>query len=152
MTFTRNLLLLLILAASIVACEPASKKDAAAIDAAEKGSYPFEIEGQQINFRPMVRRIVEDVMGGMGAGRIAARFHHTLTNLVLKTALRVRKDCGLDRVVLSGGTFQNRYLTEKVADKLENEKFEVYLPFRLPVNDQGIAAGQLAIGAHRMNQ
>ena len=34
-------------------------------------------------------------------------------------------------------------------DKLEKELFKVYLPQRIPVNDQGIAAGQLAIGAHR---
>jgi hydrogenase maturation factor HypF (carbamoyltransferase family) len=34
-------------------------------------------------------------------------------------------------------------------DKLENEKFKVYLPHWIPVNDQGIAAGQVAIGAHR---
>jgi len=34
-------------------------------------------------------------------------------------------------------------------DKLEYENFKVYLPHRIPLNDQGIAAGQLAIGAHR---
>jgi hydrogenase maturation factor HypF (carbamoyltransferase family) len=51
--------------------------------------------------------------------------------------------------VLGGGTFQNRFLSEKVMDKLEKERFKVYLPQGIPVNDQGIAAGQLAIGAHR---
>ncbi len=63
--------------------------------------------------------------------------------------MEIRADSGLDRIVLGGGTFQNRFLSEKVMDKLENEKFKVYLPHRIPVNDQGIAAGQLAIGAHR---
>jgi len=42
MTFTRNLFLLLILAASIIACEPANKKDAAAIDAAENALFTPE--------------------------------------------------------------------------------------------------------------
>lgn len=52
-------------------------------------------------------------------------------------------------MVLFGGTLRNKFLSEKVMDKLENEKFKVYLPRTIPVNDQGIAVGQLAIGAHK---
>ena len=97
----------------------------------------------------MIRQVVDDVHSGVSTGRIAAKFHHTLIELMLQLAIGIRSQYGLDRVVLGGGTFQNRYLTKKVLDKLENERFEVYLPDRIPVNDQGIALGQLAIGAHR---
>jgi len=69
--------------------------------------------------------------------------------VMLVLSLEIRVTSGLDRIVLGGGSFQNRKLSEKVMDKLENELFKVYLPHRIPVNDQGIAAGQLAIGAHR---
>jgi hydrogenase maturation protein HypF len=97
----------------------------------------------------MIRELVEDIYRGTSIAVISAKFHRTLLQLILHLSMEVRDEGGLDRIVLGGGTFQNRYLSEKVMDKLENERFKVYLPRRIPVNDQGIAAGQLAIGAHR---
>ncbi len=120
-----------------------------AIDPNERGSYPFEIDRGQVSFNPLIRAMVEDIHQGRSTGSIAAKFHHSLVQLILSLSMEIRADSGLDRIILGGGTFQNRFLSEKVMDKLENEKFKVYLPHRIPVNDQGIAAGQLAIGAHR---
>ncbi|MEN8155414.1 MAG: carbamoyltransferase HypF [Bacteroidota bacterium] len=123
-----------------------------AIDHTEQGSYRVEVEGGEVLFGPMIRQIVEDVAAGVSTGRIAARFHHALVNLMTELALEIRSTTGLDRVVLGGGCFQNRYLVKKVMRKLDNEQFRVYLPERIPVNDQGIAVGQLAIGAHHRNR
>ncbi len=120
-----------------------------AIDHSENGSYPYGIEEGQVSFTPLIRGVVEDILKGTSTGTVAAKFHHTLVQLILRLSMEIRGKSGLDRIVLGGGTFQNRFLSEKVMDKLENEKFKVYLPGRIPVNDQGIAAGQLAIGAHR---
>jgi hydrogenase maturation protein HypF len=120
-----------------------------AIDQNEKGSYSFEIESGLVSFSLMIRELVEDIYRGTSIAVISAKFHRTLLQLILHLSMEVRDEGGLDRIVLGGGTFQNRYLSEKVMDKLENERFKVYLPRRIPVNDQGIAAGQLAIGAHR---
>lgn len=120
-----------------------------AIDFSVKGSYSFDISGDELSFQTLIRQIVDDIHGGVSTGAIAAKFHHSLAGLIVYLAMETRNHYGLDRVVLGGGTFQNRYLTKKVIDKLEKERFEVYLPDRIPVNDQGIAAGQLAIGAHR---
>jgi hydrogenase maturation protein HypF len=120
-----------------------------AIDPAEQGAYAYAIEGKQVSFVPMIRELVDDVHQGCDAGSLAAKFHHTMVRLIVELSMEIRADCGLDRIVLGGGTFQNRFLSEKVMDKLEKERFKVYLPQGIPVNDQGIAAGQLAIGAHR---
>ena len=120
-----------------------------AIDLSETGLYPCRIEEDQVSFSPLIRKVVEDLHQGTSRGIIAAKFHHTLVDLIQQLSMEIRAETGLDRVVLGGGTFQNRFLSEKVMNKLEKEKFKVYLPHRIPVNDQGIAAGQLAIGAHR---
>ena len=85
-------------------------------------------------------------------GHLAAKFHHALIDLMVHLSLEIKKSHGLNRVVLGGGTFQNRYLTKKVINKLEIEGFQVYLPHEIPVNDQGISVGQLAIGAHHRNK
>jgi hydrogenase maturation protein HypF len=50
-------------------------------------------------------------------------------------------------VVLSGGTFQNSFLTQKIVTNLYSKGYDVFLPREIPVNDQGIALGQLAIAA-----
>ncbi len=120
-----------------------------AIDIAEKGSYSYEIMEGQVSFAPVIRELIEDIHLGSNMGTLAAKFHHTLVRLILELSMEIRAESGLDRIVLGGGTFQNRFLSEKVVDKLEKEHFKVYLPQSIPVNDQGIAAGQLAIGAHR---
>ena len=119
-----------------------------AIDKTEEGYYGYELSGKRVMFNPMIRQVVDDLHAGVSTGKIAARFHHTLVNLMVELAVGIRNSHGLDRIVLGGGTFQNRYLTKKVIGKLENEQFQVYLPDRIPVNDQGIAMGQVAIGAH----
>jgi hydrogenase maturation protein HypF len=54
------------------------------------------------------------------------------------------------KVVLSGGCFQNRYLTERAIRRLREEGFQPYWHQRVPPNDGGIALGQVAAVA-RMN-
>jgi hydrogenase maturation protein HypF len=122
------------------------------LDPAEKGGYSFEIIENQVSFVPAIRQIVKDKLGGMSTGRISAKFHNTLVELIIQLSKQIRAESGLNRIVLGGGTFQNRYLSENVLTKLAQERFEVYLPHRIPVNDQGIAAGQIAIGAYKRRQ
>ena len=47
---------------------------------------------------------------------------------------------------LCGGCFQNARLTECVAQTLEAAGRRVHWPGIIPVNDGGLAAGQLALG------
>ncbi len=120
-----------------------------AIDASVQGFYSYEFLGPQVSFKPMILQIVDDLHQGVSIHAISAKFHHTLVNLILQLATEIRESTGLDRVVLTGGTFQNRFLTLQARTKLEAEGFKVILPETIPVNDQGICVGQLAIGAHK---
>jgi hydrogenase maturation protein HypF len=52
-------------------------------------------------------------------------------------------------VVLTGGVFQNRVLTELVTEMHNDESQPLGLPGTLPPNDGGLAAGQLAVAAAR---
>ena len=52
-----------------------------------------------------------------------------------------------NKVVLSGGTFQNKYLPSQLENKLSDNGFEVFTSSKIPSNDGGIALGQLIIGA-----
>ncbi|MEE9466299.1 MAG: carbamoyltransferase HypF, partial [Candidatus Neomarinimicrobiota bacterium] len=99
--------------------------------------YPFELN-DSIDWRPMVKAIIDDHDRGMAVGEISTRFHGTLVEWLVAVAQRI----GVRQVVLSGGCFQNRLLWEGGAERLEEAGFEVLLPRHLPVNDGAIAAGQ----------
>ena len=104
--------------------------------------YPFGIEDRSsvmvVDWELMIRGILEDLARGTPAGRIAAKFHHTLAEIVVAVAQRV----GERHVVLTGGCFQNAYLTERAATRLAAEGFRAYRHHSIPPNDGGIALGQ----------
>lgn len=70
-------------------------------------------------------------------------FHNTLAALVVALARRV----GEEKIVLSGGCFQNRYLTEKVIHHLRRAGFQAYWHQLIPPNDGGISLGQVVAAA-----
>jgi hydrogenase maturation protein HypF len=118
-------------------------------DPYEQGVYPFEIHEHRVSFGPMIRQVVTELQEGTALPKIAGRFHNTLAQVVLEMAISMKKEYEINRVVMSGGVFQNRILTGKLLDLLTAERFRIFLPNRIPVNDQGIAAGQLAIAVAR---
>jgi hydrogenase maturation protein HypF len=112
------------------------------------GTYSFELERQEktgggsilaVDWRPMVKDILADVKRHLAVGLISAKFHNTLVEVIVSVARRV----GQPRVALSGGCFQNRYLTERAAARLEAEGFRPYWHQHIPPNDGGIALGQI---------
>jgi hydrogenase maturation protein HypF len=93
----------------------------------------------QIDWSPLVHALLADLKDGVSAGHISARFHNGLVESILAVARRA----GQSRVVLSGGCFQNRYLTERAVQRLQSEGFRPYWHQRVPPNDGGIALGQV---------
>lgn len=114
-------------------------------------SYPFRIEVKDgiliVNWQPIVEAILADIAGGATPGRLAARFHNTLSETIVAVAERV----GERGVVLSGGCFQNRYLTERTVHRLVDVGRTPYWHQRIPPNDGGIALGQI-MAATRMRE
>jgi hydrogenase maturation protein HypF len=100
-----------------------------------------------VNWAPLVAAIIGEVKGGAAPGPISARFHNTLAEVMVEVARRA----GRERVVLSGGCFQNRYLTERAVRRLAAAGFRPYWHQRVPPNDGGVALGQVvaAVGGWR---
>jgi hydrogenase maturation protein HypF len=123
-----------------------------AVDNGVDDSYPFVIDAQPdrwalgpwqapaavVDWAPMIHAIIDDARAGAPIGAIAARFHNALADIVVAMAARVDQP----RVVLSGGCFQNRQLTERVVGRLRQAGFHPYWHQRIPPNDGGIALGQ----------
>ena len=95
----------------------------------------------ELAWRPLIRRVWNDLAREMPLPRIAEMFHHSLARFVVATARRYPEL----PVVLSGGVFQNRVLVESVVEQLGPDAARLGLPGRIPPNDGGLAAGQLAV-------
>ena len=118
-------------------------------DAGNCGSYPFSVrsEGEMllIDSRPMIRQLIKDLAKRVSCSQISAQFHNGLTQAIVEVCERVRIEHGNFPVALSGGVFQNRYLTERTIEQLREKAFEVLVHRQVPPNDGGLALGQAVI-------
>jgi len=113
-----------------------------------KDSYPFSAD-RTIAFDETFRSVLEDIQAGNSVGLISAKFHNTIIDVIEKVVKKIHQETGLNKVVLSGGTFQNRYLLQNLEPRLKKYGFEVYVQNSIPSNDGGIALGQLLIAAKK---
>ena len=95
-----------------------------------------------LNWEPMVRAVLDE-LGTVPTAVTARKFHNALANAIVAVA----RSTGLERVLLSGGCFQNRYLTDACLQRLIDAGFRPYWHQRVPPNDGGIALGQVIAAA-----
>ncbi len=91
-----------------------------------------------IDWEPMIKEIIHETN--------TAKFHNTL----VEAAVDVAKRIGEEKIVFSGGCFQNRYLTESMVTRFTEEGFLPYWHQRIPPNDGGLSLGQV-MGASRLS-
>ncbi len=114
----------------------------------DKQSYSFQVHGEApivVDWEPMVREIVA---AGEDAEVTAWRFHVTLAAMAAAVARR----SGEENLVLSGGCFQNRLLTELVIRHIQEAGMRPYWHQRVPPNDGGIALGQVVAAARQLTR
>jgi hydrogenase maturation protein HypF len=120
----------------------------AAIEQNIKESYGFDYN-KTIILKSTFEEIISDLNKGINQGIITAKFHNTIINIIFAVAKQLKLERGLNKVVLSGGSFQNQYILSRIENVLTNNNFEVYSHLATPCNDGGLALGQIAISAKR---
>ena len=118
-----------------------------------KCRYSTDVSAHPVSVRPIIQGILTDMQNAVAVEIIAAKFHNALADLLVQKVRQISAQSGITQAVLSGGCFQNKRLTEEICRQMAKEPLTLYLPAKIPCNDSGIAAGQLAIAAARnMNQ
>ncbi len=121
-------------------------------DENQEGLYDYEWiseDTRRILFHPIIQGIVDDMGKGIPLPEISGKFHNTLIRLFSELCGVIREENGLNRVVLSGGVFQNAILLTGLMKSLAEKGFQVFTNTQVPPNDGGIALGQAVVAAVR---
>jgi hydrogenase maturation protein HypF len=92
------------------------------------------------DWAPLLTRLMDESVSQANRAR---DFHESMANALLQQAITLREIHGDFAVGLAGGVFQNRLLTERVLEVLDQHGFRGYLPQQIPVNDAGLCFGQV---------
>jgi hydrogenase maturation protein HypF len=129
--------------------QAAIELEAIAEGAAHDRGYPWQIDkidGRlEIDWRPLFAALLNDIAAGVSPREMAACFHGTVAAASVEMCRCLRQETGVEDVVLSGGVFQNRLLTEGLCLLLKENGFKVFSHRLVPPNDGGLALGQAVI-------
>ena len=95
-----------------------------------------------IDWRLIIENLLTDIKNQTDIKLIATKFHNTIAEIIISMVKLVK----IEQVAMTGGCFQNKYLTERIIYRLNQEKYEPYWHHLIPANDGGISAGQLNAG------
>ncbi len=93
----------------------------------------------RLDWRPWVAETRQSLLRGTSTAIVAARFHNALA----RGCLEVARAVGRETVVLSGGCFLNRLLSERAEALLARDGFRVLTHRLVPPGDGGLAVGQI---------
>ncbi|MCE5194843.1 MAG: carbamoyltransferase HypF [Nitrospiraceae bacterium] len=133
--------------------EAAIALEAVINDAKYSKDYPVNIKKSAtivIDFSQTILEILRDVIRGEDKKIISIRFHNTIVNVIIKTVKILSERLNIYDVVLSGGTFQNRYITERTVSGLLSNNIKVFLNKAMPCNDACVSLGQAYIVRERI--
>ena len=132
--------------------QAAIELEMSARSSSETGGYPFTIRRQdgcwQIDPSPLLGAIVEDLRRKVCTETISRRFHNGLVETLVRLACLLREESSINRICLSGGTFNNLLVFEHLIRKLESRGFEVFTHSEVPTGDGGLSLGQALVAAH----
>ncbi|MFO0039425.1 MAG: carbamoyltransferase HypF [Synechococcaceae cyanobacterium] len=124
------------------------------------GAYPLPLRPgapARLDWQPMLSALLDDIAAAEPVALCAARFHNGLVAGLAAAVASLapppgpglapaRPPAAADSgwpVALAGGCFQNRLLLEGLIAALRARGLRPYWPERLPINDGGLAAGQI---------
>ena len=118
------------------------------------GAYPLDLVPDGTNWiigtRPLFVALLNDLRRSLPASEISRRFHNGLVEGFVRLAILQRECTGLNRVCLSGGTFHNVYLSQRLETRLSEAGFQVFTQKEVPSGDGGLSLGQALVAATKL--
>jgi hydrogenase maturation protein HypF len=133
--------------------EAAMRLESVAVPVGDGEAYTLAVDTGgglcRIDSRPMWPELLDDLESGRSAGVVSGRFHGGLGRAIVMAGAGIARRHGIERIVLSGGVFQNRLLFESVESGMRGRGLQVLSHRRVPANDGGLSLGQAVVAAAR---
>lgn len=114
---------------------------------------PLSIDKKHIiPIKPIMESLVSRIQAGKTIRQLSQWFHHSLIQTFVDISVQLRAETGINKIVLSGGVFQNQLLFEGLLRDLDTRKFSTITHQQVPTNDGGIALGQVALGQNYLRK
>lgn len=114
-----------------------------------KDKYNYNIKCEngyyEVGYKTIIEEILKDIDMKLSKHIISAKFRNTIVQIILDMVKKINLDYKINKVVLSGGVFDNDYLLKNALKGLKNIGMEVYSNGQIPSNDNGISVGQISI-------
>ncbi|MFQ3675396.1 MAG: hypothetical protein SNJ64_02495 [Endomicrobiia bacterium] len=99
-----------------------------------------------IDTNSLLNKIVKDLEYEIPEPEVAAKFHYTICKISLDIVKKICKRYKINKIILSGGVFQNKIVTRILTEMLKKTKYEVYFHKQFSCNDSGVSLGQVVLG------
>ena len=106
-------------------------------------AYSLELKGEELDYRPLIRAVLDDMEAGTDVKAIAYKIHKGISSSFNRYLIKFSKDYTIKTIALSGGCFMNRLLLEEMSAGLTEAGLTVLTNRALPANDGGISYGQI---------
>jgi len=107
--------------------------------------YPVEVSSENgifiLEYQPMIRALCNDLKCRRPVGELAYKFHLWVVDAIWKMIELLN----YNKVVFSGGCFQNRLLMTLIMQRGFESEINIYFNWEVPTNDAGISFGQALI-------
>jgi len=135
--------------------QAAIELEMAIASSADETGYPLELVPDADNWiictRPLFKALIDDLGRNVPVAAISRRFHNGLVEGFVQLATLLRKKTALNRVCLSGGTFHNIYLSQRLEARLTKGGFEVFTQKEVPAGDGGLSLGQAVVAGVKVH-
>ena len=99
---------------------------------------------------PCIREIVGDLIDKTSHNIISQKFHQTMITSFANTAQKLASEAEIDKIVLSGGVFNNNLILTGMIKALEENNLKVSTHSKVPAGDGGICLGQVVSAGAQM--
>ncbi len=110
-------------------------------------AYGFDFGISDIDLTGMFQEIILELRNGVEISCVSAKFHNTISQIVLTAAQKIRIKTEVSSVALSGGVWQNMRLLKGTIGLLETNGFRVIWHHQVPPNDGCISLGQIMVAS-----
>jgi hydrogenase maturation protein HypF len=107
--------------------------------------YNYEVSGEDICVFQMIREIISDMNKGISPGIISAKFHNTVAEIIFDISNRIYQLSGVNKVVVSGGCFLNKYIVNTIRDRFDKSSLDLFTHKKFSPGDSGLSVGQIVV-------